>query len=108
MTANEFWHSYPKEIKPYFEAHKRRRKMKDEEQYTLYLYVYNALNTVLYNAFKGKGKKEQKPLEGPMLQTYENTNRELTEDEEQAQVALLFSNLGAMQRSFEKSKNEAG
>lgn len=108
MTANEFWHSYPKEIKPYFEAQKRRRKMKDEEQYTLYLYIYNALNTALYNAFRGKGKKAEKPLEEPMLEKYEKEHRELTEEEKEASVALLFSNLQAMQKSFEESKKVAG
>lgn len=104
MTPDMFWHSYPKEIEPYFEAMKRRRKLVDEEHYALYIYISNALNTALSNAFRGKGQKAKELLQEPIMQKYENEHRELTEDEEQAQVALLFQNLSSMQRSFEQSK----
>lgn len=104
MTANEFWHSYPKEIKPYFKALEKRRKLKDEEQYSQYIYFSNAIETALYNAFRGKGKKAMEHLKEPLIQQYENQHRELTAEEEEAQVALLFSNLSSMQQSFERSK----
>lgn len=107
MTAEEFWHSYPKEIKPYFKAQKKRRTMKDEEQYMMYLYFSNAIETALYNAFRGKGKKAQEHLKEPMYQKYENEHKELTEEEQQAAVKALFNNLGAMQKSFEESKKKA-
>lgn len=108
MTATEFWHSYPCEITPYFKALKKRRQYKDEEDYTLYIYFTNAIETALYNAFRGKGKKAAEHLKEPLLKQWEDEHRELTESEKNAQVALLFDNLAAMQRSFEKSKEAAG
>ena len=104
MTAEQFWHSYPKEIEPYFDALKKRRKLVDEEHYALYIYISDALNTALGNAFRGRGQKAKELMKEPIMQKHERENRELTEDEEEAQVALVFQNLASMQRSFEQSK----
>lgn len=105
MTANEFWHSYPKEITPYFKALEKRRKLVDEEQYMQYMYFSDAIETALHNAFKKKGQKAREHIREPLLKQYEDQHRELTEDEKNAQVKLLFDNLASMQRSFEKSKD---
>lgn len=104
MTAEQFWHSYPCEIVPYFKAAEKKRRMKDEEQYSMYIYFYNAINVALGNAFRGKGKKPLEPLKEPLMKTYEDEHRELTEEEKKAQVSLLFANLGQMQQRFENSK----
>ena len=106
MTASEFWHSYPKEIKPYFKAMERRRKFNDEEQYSQYIYFSNAIEIALYNAFRGKGKKPLEHINEPLMKTYENEHRELTKAEKKAAVELLFANLGSMQKSFERHKSE--
>ena len=107
MTASEFWDSYPCEITPYFKAREKQRRMKDEEDFTLYLYFTNAIEVALHNAFRGKGKKPLEHIKEPLMKTYEDEHRELTEEEKQAQVALLFANLGQMQANFEKSKAAA-
>lgn len=104
MTATEFWHSYPCEITPYFKALKKRRQYKDEEDYTLYIYFTNAIETALYNAFRGKGKKAAEHLKEPLLKTWEDEHRELTEEEKRSAVSMLFSNLSMMQQRFEQSK----
>ena len=78
--------------------------MKDEEDYTLYLYFTNAIEVALHNAFRGKGKKPLEHLKEPLMKTYEDEHRELTEEEKKEQVSLLFSNLTRMQEQFEKSK----
>lgn len=104
MTPEQFWHSYPKEIEPYFDALKKRRKLADEEQYALYIYISDALNTALSNAFRSKGQKAKELMKEPIMQKYEKEHRELTEDEEEEQVALLFQNLSSMQQKFEQSK----
>ena len=53
--------------------------MKDEEDYTLYLYFTNAIEVALHNAFRGKGKKPIEHLKEPLMKTYEDEHRELTE-----------------------------
>lgn len=106
MTAEQFWHSYPKEIKPYFKAMEKRRKMRDEEQYAQYIYFSNAIEIALYNSFRGKGKKPLEHIKEPLMQKYENEHRELTETEKTAAVSSLFSMLGGMQKNFEQSKKE--
>ena len=104
MTAAEFWNSYPCEIIPYFKAREKQRKIKDEEDYTLYIYFSNAIEVALYNAFKEKGKKPAEHIKEPLLKTYEDEHRELTKEEKKASVELLFANLGLMQETFEKAK----
>ena len=106
MTANEFWHSYPKEVKPYFKALEKRRKARDEEQYSQYIYFSNAIETALYNAFRGKGKKPMEHIKEPLMKTYEDEHRELTNAEKKASVELLFANLNIMQKNYESSKGE--
>lgn len=106
MTAEQFWHSYPKEVKPYFKALEKRRKARDEEQYVQYIYFSNAIEIALYNAFRGKGKKALEHIKEPLMKTYEDEHRELTNAEKRASVELLFANLGIMQKKFESSKGE--
>lgn len=107
MTAEQFWHSYPCEIVPYFKAFEKKRIMRDEENYSLYIYFTNAIEVALYNAFRGKGKKPMEHLKEPLMKDYADKHRELTEEEKAAAVSMLFANLGQMQERFEQS-NAAG
>ena len=67
-------------------------------------YVYNAVSISLNNAFRKKGSQPSKYLEKSFLEEYEERNHVFTEEEKAAAIAQLFSNLGNMQKSFEKSK----
>ena len=106
MSAEEFWRSYPCEIVPYLDAYKIKQKENDQRDFAMYHYFANALSVVLSNAFRKKGSKPAELLKKSFRDSYEEQHRELTEDEQNAQVALLFSNLGAMQQAFEKAKKE--
>ena len=81
MTAEEFWHSYPVEIEPYFEAQKIRRRVHDEEAYFQGLYTMEALSVVLGNAFRKKNTKPIKYRETPILKEIDEKNRPISQKE---------------------------
>lgn len=109
LTEDRFWQSYPREIEPYFEALKIRRKMEDEAQYMQYIYYSNAVEVALGNAFRKKGSKPYEHIQEPLMAKYEKEHHELTETEKKSSVELLFASLGKMQENFERSKqNTAG
>lgn len=107
MTAEEFWHSYPCEIEPYFEAQKKRRLMEDERDYICGLYTYEAVTVSLSNAFRGKNGKIHKYREKPILVEWEENNRPLTEEELQKQREMFVERLKLMQTNFELAHQEA-
>ena len=70
------------------------------------MYVYEAFSVVLSNAFASKGAKPQTFRDRPILAEYKEKNKVLTEEEKQAQIELLFSNLSLMQKNFERSNGD--
>ena len=106
LTEDRFWQSYPREIEPYFEAMKIRRKMEDEAQYMQYIYYSNAVEVALGNAFRKKGSKPYEHIQEPLMAKYEKEHHELTETEKKSSVELLFASLGKMQENFERSKQK--
>lgn len=106
LTEDRFWQSYPREIEPYFEALKIRRKMEDEAQYMQYIYYSNAVEVALGNAFRKKGSKPYEHIQEPLMAKYEKEHHELTETEKKSSVELLFASLGKMQENFERSKQK--
>lgn len=107
LSEDRFWQSYPREIEPYFESLKIRRKMEDESQYMQYIYYSNAIEVALANAFRKKGSKPYEHIQEPLMAKYEKEHHELTEEEKRSSVELLFASLGKMQQNFERSKKVA-
>ena len=70
------------------------------------MYIQEAFSVVLSNAFASKGAKPVSYRDKPILAEYKESNRELTEEEKQAQIELLFSNLSLMQKNFESNNGE--
>ena len=109
LVEERFWQSYPREISPYFEALKIRRKMEDEAQYMQYIYYSNAVEVALGNAFRKKGTKPYDHIQEPLLAKYEKEHHKLTEAEKKTSVEMLFASLGQMQENFERyQKRKAG
>jgi len=108
LSEDRFWNSYPREIEPYFEAMKLRRKLEDESQYMQYIYYSNAIEVALGNAFRKKGSKPYEHMQEPLLAKYEKEHHVLTEDEKKESVKSLFAMLGEMQNNFENHKKMAG
>lgn len=107
VNKNDFFHSTPKELTYYDKAYELRRKVKDEQDFMLANYIYEAIAVVIHNAFAKKNSQPLKFRDKPYLQEIEEKkylNRELTVDEKSSAIDILFGNLESMQRKFEKSK----
>ena len=81
MTPEEFWHSYPVEIEPYFEAQRIRRRVADEEAYFQGIYMMEAFSVVLGNAFRKKNTKPYKYREAPILKEIDEKTRPVSQKE---------------------------
>ena len=108
MTASEFWHSYPCEIAPYFEAHKKKRMMQDERDYVCGIYTYEAVAVAVCNAFRGKGVAPIKYRSKPLLQEIEERNKPLTEEELTKQRKMFVEQLMLLKTNFELTHDKAG
>lgn len=68
MTYDEYWHKDPWLAKDYREAWKLKQEVTNHDAWLSGLYIYQALSTALYNAFREKGAKIEKYLERPLGQ----------------------------------------
>lgn len=86
ITEEYFWNAYPIELEPYFEAHRIRRRIDDEQAYLQGIYTLEAFSVVLGNAFR---KKNTKPIEyrkQPILKEVYEKNRPLSQKELDAKM----------------------
>ena len=70
------------------------------------VYVYEAMATVIANAFSEKGAKAIKYRERPILAEMKEKNRVLTEEEKQLQIDALFGQLEVMQQNFMRTHGD--
>ena len=66
MTPKQYWEDDPYLAKAYYEAHKLRIEQRNQELWLQGLYIYNAFETVMANAFRKKGAAAKKYLEKPI------------------------------------------
>ena len=107
MSVEEFWHSYPCELTPYFEAQKRRRLLEDDRDYICGLYTFEAVSVAVSNALRGKHGKVHEYRKQPILREWEEKNRPLTEEEKQRQREMFVEQLKLMQTNFELAHKKA-
>lgn len=81
----------PKKLKAFEEAHDIKRKIRDEENFTLGQYMMSALSATVGNMFKNKTDEPNKYIEMPILQYDADVvrERELQRQREQFVQALL-------------------
>ena len=109
VSKYDFFHASPKELLAYLEGWRLKRKMQDERDWMMGMYVRDAVGVVLQNAFAKKGQKKATYHDKPFMQQAEeikkNTTGEgLTEQEKQRATDFLFASLSIMQSNFELSK----
>lgn len=66
MTYEQYWYGEPYLARDYVNAHKLNIERKNQELWLQGLYIYNAVGTVMSNAFRNKGSTPAKYLEQPI------------------------------------------
>lgn len=90
----------------YDEAYMKKREIIDEILWMNGRYTMEAFGVILANAFKKEGSPPEKYREMPIMTEYREQHHELTEEEKQAQIQLLFGNLEIMKNNFERTHGE--
>lgn len=106
LTLDEIYHHTLSDLSLYDDASVIKDEIKDMWCWFMGKYVYEALGAALGAAFAKKGQEPPKYLENPILKMSKEANRELTEEEKQQQISVLFGNLENMKKSFELTHGE--
>lgn len=96
--------STPKELWCYDDAFEMTKREEEVRDYYLGRYMYEAVSVGLANAFRGKGKSPTDWRTKTLQEEVRAQTGTLTEDEKEAQINTLFTNLELMQAQFERSK----
>ena len=99
MTYDQFWRDDPWIAKCYREAYVERRKEENRRDWLMGAYAYNAVGTVLSNAFKKKGARPDLYLEEP-FRLFPPTKEEIEEENRKtkAKVEAVYKSLIKQQR----------
>ena len=106
VPLKEIYHSTLVDLHLYDDAYKIKEEINDTNNWMMGMYVYEAISVVVSNAFASKGAQHKKYRDKPILAEYKDINKPLTEEEKQAQIDLLFSNLELMKTNFENSHGD--
>ena len=107
MTKQEFMKSLPIELPAFYKAYKQKRKIRDEEMWLMGQYIMSALDATVCNnsLWKGKNGTPSKYFEKPILSQYEEKkDKELTEEEKQAQLDKFVMSLKLLESNFKANK----
>ena len=110
VSREEFYHSTLVELRDYDEVYHQKRLIADERDYMCGVYTYEAVQTALSNAFRGKGAKPIEYRKKSIMAEIEEQRRleNPTEEEKKKQLDLLRKQLFGMQERFEKNRNGGG
>ena len=101
MTADEFWYASPLLAKAYREAHKLKRRQRNEYAWLQGLYVFSAVSTAVANAMGTKGKKPEyikQPVDLGLETDAEKASRAQREREK------IIANLTAWKKSWDRQQ----
>lgn len=108
MSYEEFWHGDVWAATAYLEAHKIQQKQKNEWCWLQGMYIYDAVQTSMTNAFRKKGARPVKyPESSYPLFGEEKTKEEVaqSEENERLKAELFFRNWArATAKSFKSSE----
>jgi flagellar motility protein MotE (MotC chaperone) len=109
VSREEFYHSTLVELRDYDEIFHQRRLLEDERDYMCGIYTFQAVQTALANAFRGKGTKPIEYRNKSIMAEIEEQRRIMnpTEEEKKKQLDQLREMLFGMQKRFEESKKAA-
>lgn len=91
MTYEEFWHGDVNLVKAYRKAHQLKNEQKNQELWLQGLYIYNAIETVIYNGWcRKKGEQVAKYIEKPIPLTNDQIeeHKEIRENQEELRAKL--------------------
>ena len=103
-SREEVMQHNPKELECYKLVYKKRMLHEDENNWLLGRYINIATSVAIANCFSKNSNA--KYLEEPLMQTYENEHRELSEEEKIEQTKLWFSMLESIGERYNNSKND--
>lgn len=105
IPYKDFWNYTPHDVKLIIEGYKEQQKIRfDYDNLLAYLqgrYFVDALLCTVGNMFSKKGAKN---LEYPKEPYSFEEEKELTQEEKDAQVKAIFANLERMKNNFERAK----
>lgn len=105
ISYDEFWKLNPRKLNVIIAGFKTKRKVRDEENWMLGGYVFEALTIALNNAFRKKGQKAKEYFDlcdTPIMQR--TGTAELSEAEKKKQTELLFKSLEIQMANFNLQK----
>lgn len=106
MTYEQFWLDDPWKAKWYREAYVERRRAENRRDWLLGAYIYNAMGTVLGNAFRKNGSKTENYLEEPFPIFETKEEREAKRQREVAKTEAVLKALIAKQREEKLAKEQ--
>ena len=101
FTVDDIDWSSPADLKPYEKAHKLEMKEQDNLMYMWFgSYALSAVSVAVEHNFAGR-KANSKYIDKPIMQSIEEQNKPMSEEELQKQRELFVARLQVMQSNFE-------
>ncbi len=102
ISYETFLRLTPKRLNYFIEGYKLKQKMRDEEMWLMGQYVMSALDSTVCNnsLWRGKNGKPSKYIEKPIMQTVEQENKVLTEEEKKKQLEKFVLSMKLMEKNY--------
>lgn len=102
MSYDQYWYDDPMMVRAFYKAEKIRQEQIDTNAWLQGIYIANAIESTIGNAFLAKGKQPHKYPKEPFLMSQDKTRRIEEEPDIDAQVAFAR---GYMLQFCEAGKN---